>query len=221
TPYEAVTGKKPDLKGLREWGEKCWVRLETKAMKLGSRVREGRWIGFDETSNGSRIYWPESKTVSIERNVYFDMTHIPADDLEGEEDIELREIPSMPKAQPNPPTVPQATPTPEAQPTVQPVVEETRSRHARKPSQWVLDLISGKGSVSARPSDPVVPVGVQLPAVNENNVPLEFEEEGEADWLMLLDDADFLEEYAMAISTANAEALEPRSLAEAKRQPDW
>ncbi len=38
---------------------------------------------------------------------------------------------------------------------------------------------------------------------------------------MLLDDADFLEEYAMAISTADAEALEPRSLAEAKRQPDW
>ncbi len=61
TPYEAVTGKKPDLKGLREWGEKCWVRLETKAMKLGGRVREGRWIGFDETSNGSRIYWHESK----------------------------------------------------------------------------------------------------------------------------------------------------------------
>ncbi len=100
---------------------------------------------MDPASTGTR-----AKTVSIERNVYFDTTRIPADDLEGEEDIELREIPSTPKAQPNPPTVPQVTPTPEAQSTVQPVVEETRSRRARKPSQWVLDLISGKGSVSAR-----------------------------------------------------------------------
>lgn len=100
TPYEAVTGKKPDLKGLQEWGEKCWVRLETKAMKLGGRVREGRWIGFDETSNGSRVYWTESKTVSIERNVYFDTTRIATDDLEEEEDIELHKIPRSPAYSP-------------------------------------------------------------------------------------------------------------------------
>ncbi|KAK0454206.1 uncharacterized protein EV420DRAFT_1695666 [Desarmillaria tabescens] len=178
-------------------------------MKLGGRVWEGRWIGFDETSNGSCIYWPESKMVSIEQNIYFDKSHAPADDLEGEEDIELREILSTPKAQPNLPTVkpPQTMPNPEAQPTVQPVVEETCSQCTRKPSQWVLDLISGKGSVSACQSDPVVPIGVQLPAINKNDVPLEFEGEGEADWLMLLEDAEFLEEYTMAISVADAEAL--------------
>jgi len=40
TPYEVAFGKKPNLKGLREWGEKVWVRIEG-GNKLGGRVREG------------------------------------------------------------------------------------------------------------------------------------------------------------------------------------
>lgn len=71
TPYEAALGVKPDLSGVREWGEKCWVRVE-KGSKLGGRVREGRWVGVDDESKGVRVYWPDTKTVSVERNVYFD-----------------------------------------------------------------------------------------------------------------------------------------------------
>jgi hypothetical protein len=44
------------------------------------------------------------------------------------------------------------------------------------------------------------------------------EGEGMADWIMA---ADFMEEYAMAAEIGEAEALEPRSLAEAKHHPDW
>ena len=40
TPYEAVLGAKPDMSGVREWGEKCWIHIE-KGNKLGGRVREG------------------------------------------------------------------------------------------------------------------------------------------------------------------------------------
>jgi hypothetical protein len=43
------------------------------------------------------------------------------------------------------------------------------------------------------------------------------EGEGLADWMML---ADF-EEYAMVAKISEVEALEPRSLAEAKCRPDW
>src|SRR5271168_3738376 len=39
TPYEAAFGKKPNLSGLREWGEKTYVRIEG-GTKLGGRVRE-------------------------------------------------------------------------------------------------------------------------------------------------------------------------------------
>ncbi|KAK0476040.1 hypothetical protein IW261DRAFT_1339935, partial [Armillaria novae-zelandiae] len=69
----------------------------TKAMKLGGCVWEGYWIGLDKTSNGSCIYWPESRKVSVKQNVYFDKTHT-IDNLKGEEDLELYKIPLMSKA---------------------------------------------------------------------------------------------------------------------------
>ncbi|KAJ7139187.1 hypothetical protein C8R44DRAFT_938818 [Mycena epipterygia] len=40
----------------------------------------------------------------------------------------------------------------------------------------------------------------------------------EADWIMA---ADWTEEYAMAVEMSVAEALEPRSLADARHRPDW
>ena len=73
TPYEAAFGKKPDLSDVREWGEKVWVRVE-KGTKLGGRVKEGRWMGVSDESKGVRVYWPDKKTVSTERNVYYDKT---------------------------------------------------------------------------------------------------------------------------------------------------
>ena len=35
TPYEAVFGKKPDMRGVHEWGEKVYVRLEKKGVETG------------------------------------------------------------------------------------------------------------------------------------------------------------------------------------------
>jgi hypothetical protein len=36
TPFEAAFGKKPNLKGLQEWGERVWVRV-----RLGISWKEG------------------------------------------------------------------------------------------------------------------------------------------------------------------------------------
>jgi hypothetical protein len=38
TPCEALFGKKPDLRNVREWGEKVWVRVEGAGDKLDGRV---------------------------------------------------------------------------------------------------------------------------------------------------------------------------------------
>jgi hypothetical protein len=65
TPYEAAFGKKPNLRNVRKWGEKVWVRTET-GDKLGGCVTEGCWLGVDESSNGFCIYWPDQHTVSVE-----------------------------------------------------------------------------------------------------------------------------------------------------------
>jgi hypothetical protein len=54
TPYEAAFGKKPDLSGIRDWGEKVYVRTES-WNKLGGRVQMGRWLGVDDESKGVRV----------------------------------------------------------------------------------------------------------------------------------------------------------------------
>ena len=70
-PFEAAFGKKPDLKKVHEWGEKVYVRIEV-GTKLGGRVWEGCWLGIDNESKGAQVYWPDSKTVNVERNIYYD-----------------------------------------------------------------------------------------------------------------------------------------------------
>ena len=42
-------------------------------------------MGIDEQSKGVRIYWPDTRTVGVERNVYVDKTGASASRLEGEE----------------------------------------------------------------------------------------------------------------------------------------
>jgi hypothetical protein len=91
-----------------------------------------------------------------------------------------------------------------------PVEEEPRARRTCKPSQRVLEILSGRAVTSSRPSDPVVAPGVQVPTAI-------VEEEETPNALMAVD----LVEYAMVAEISEAEGLEPCSLAEAKRGPDW
>ena len=39
-------------------------------------MKTGRWIGFDEVSNGHRIYWPKRKTVTVERSIKFNNDNV-------------------------------------------------------------------------------------------------------------------------------------------------
>ncbi|KAF9799678.1 hypothetical protein IEO21_10525 [Rhodonia placenta] len=70
TPFEAVTGRAPGLAGLPVWGAKVWV-YDTSTGKLGVRTKDARWVGFDAQSCGHRVYWPDGRRVTIERNVRF------------------------------------------------------------------------------------------------------------------------------------------------------
>ena len=62
--------KKPNLKGLYEWGKQVWVHT-SEGTKLDGRSKVGKWIGYDETSNGHRIYWPHKRSVTIECSIKF------------------------------------------------------------------------------------------------------------------------------------------------------
>jgi hypothetical protein len=47
-----------------------WVRV-TGAGKLDARGRLGRFVGYDDKSKAIRIYWPDSRSIGIERDVLF------------------------------------------------------------------------------------------------------------------------------------------------------
>jgi hypothetical protein len=202
TPFEAAFGKKPDLKGVREWGEKVYVRIEG-GTKLGGRVREGKWIGMDDESKGARVYWPDTKTVTVERNIYFDNSS--ASRFEEEEAVNIvKTTVNLPVAENNPPIVVNQQPVVENDPD--PVSDapdtsdaESNAKRTRKPSKKIADLLGGRGSWSTA-SRPMLAPGLQQPTANVS----------ECD-----------EEHAFAAETSNAEALEPRSLSEAQKRPDW
>ena len=71
TPYELLNGRKPNVKGLHPWG--CKVRVhDIDGTKLEGHSKVGHWLGFDpEMKDGHRIYWPDRRSVSVERSVRF------------------------------------------------------------------------------------------------------------------------------------------------------
>jgi len=219
-PFEAVFGIKPDLRAVHEWGEKVFVRVE-EGNKLGGRVREGRWLGVDEQSKGARVYWPDKRSVTVERNVYYGPLDLSTMRNEGEDDIPAIpqiNVPGPSNTPQNPPQPRVPTPPPIPEPVDQPEPEpepeiETRSKRVRKPSQRILDIIEGRASTSR------VPRGIQIPPPAlepvENRA---LEGEGQPEYMLT---AENLDGYALAAETSYAEGLDPQSLAEVKRRSDW
>jgi hypothetical protein len=70
TPFKMMYRRKPELSRLRGWGSKVWV-YTTKGTKLDGQAKAGRWMGFDDETNGHRVYWPDKCSINIECSVKF------------------------------------------------------------------------------------------------------------------------------------------------------
>ena len=71
TPLEKLTGQKPNLAGVPEWGQRVWVHTAANS-KLDVRAILAHWIGYNkESTHAHWIYWPELHKVSVERDVRF------------------------------------------------------------------------------------------------------------------------------------------------------
>ncbi|KAF8799459.1 hypothetical protein BYT27DRAFT_7008136, partial [Phlegmacium glaucopus] len=211
TPFKAAFGKKPNLREVREWGEKVWVRTEG-GDKLGGRVREGRWMGISDESKGIQIYWPDKKTVSTEQNVYYDKTSSSVSRLEGEEWDGF-------KTKTNEPPAIIKTPDPDANKPPKPKSHSDTKicpKPAQKPMQQVRDILSGKAVASNLPKGPKITPDIQLPAPEESTSTA-FEGE-EDDWMSAI---NLSEEYSLVAEMSEVEALEPQTLKEVKSRPDW
>jgi len=94
TPYEVLTGMKPDILNLRIWGQKVWVH-DDKGTKLDDRAKEGYWVEIDNESKAHRIYWPGKRSVIVERSVRFTPEEVyvllEGEDMDFEEQEELGE----------------------------------------------------------------------------------------------------------------------------------
>src|ERR1700722_7392998 len=117
TPYEAKYKTKPSFEGVPPFGTPAWTMI-VDAGKLDWRARPGYFVGFDDESKAYRIYQPEKRKVTVEREVVFDT------DLR----LNLPEVPEIVQAEGKMPTVTQndqpATPQPKDTPTI-PNVETT------------------------------------------------------------------------------------------------
>ena len=209
---------------LHEWGCRAWVRNEASA-KLGGRVDEGIWVGYDDKSNGSRIYWPDQRTITVERNIYFNNPPVRSDHLEGEEEVLVEPVRANPQNE-NPPKSPaipiQNTQARTTHITPTPDENQPRERRIRSVSRRVQDIIDGRGTSSLRRTDPIIPRGVQLPSIPTIVEATQFEGEGTSNQMLALEEdlTNMDGELAMAAEVAEAEALEPTSFTDAQRRPD-
>ncbi|EGN91644.1 hypothetical protein SERLA73DRAFT_157472 [Serpula lacrymans var. lacrymans S7.3] len=102
---------------------------------------------------------------------------------------------------------------PPAQPPVPPPVAPRRSTRLRQPTQYVRDLLQGKGLISKTDKEPTLPRGIQL---NLNDPEGTDEEERDDKALR-----DLAQNVAMAARMADLDGVEPRTVEEAKNCPDW
>lgn len=190
---------------------------DTSSGKLGVRAKEARWVSFDTESKGARIYWPDKRTVTAERNVRYGASQTPGvltDDpeLEGESvpGDKLKSSASVPSETEKPEEsdveqesmdMPTEPPKPTETPT--PAAKLRHSARLQKPSQYVRDVLAGKSAEKS------LPKGVRGPDKDSASPDAK---------------AEMVKEIlgvAIAAEMADAEGLELRSLEEAKRRPDW
>ena len=214
TPFELLTGRKPNIGNLHPWG--CKVRVHTTSgSKLDARSSIGRWMGFDaETKDGHRIYWPERRTVSVERSVRFNVETeevvVGVLPLEGEEAVEA-ENERLTANEPERRHLDITTPVTETE-TV-PEVTEGRGMRVRKESEYVRMLKEGSGVTGSRTGG-TLPRGMRPGTITSTESTRDNTEGAEhATAVDLEPELD----HAMA---SIIEGLEP-SYEEAQKRPDW
>ena len=100
SPYEALTGKLPDLKPLKVFGCRCFTHLEgleehPTGGKLNSTSVEGVHLGIDPKRRGWMVYVPSLRRVTTSRNVDFqeDRFRLVGDGTSENRDVSI-ELPS-------------------------------------------------------------------------------------------------------------------------------
>jgi hypothetical protein len=218
TPYEVMTGSKPNISNLQIWGQKVWVHNIT-GTKLDARATEGYWVGIDDESKAHRIYWPEKRSVTVERSVKFipneaqgvnvplEGGHEDFEFVKQKESAEIQEFDgeAEPDIDDDEPVKWPISPEPsDERPNIDSTDEGGRGKRIRKESEYVRRIREGEGSATGLARGGTMPRGLQLvPEVNEEVASIV-----EA------------EDWAMAAEMEAVECLNP-TYEEARKRSDW
>ena len=206
TPFELLNGQKPNVGNLHPWG--CKVRVhDTTGSKLDGRSSVGRWMGFDaETKDGHRIYWPERRTVTVERSVRFNFEPeevvVEVLPLEGEGKVDER----LTTIESEKHDVNNETQAPVAE-TI-----EGRGKRIRKETEYVRLLKDGLGVTGSR-------TGEVLPRGMRPGSSIAADDGGGVEHAGVVDCESGID-YAMATVLESVEGLQP-TYEEARKRPDW
>lgn len=89
TPFEAWTGKKPDVSHFREFGCDVWVLDESKdRSKLAPKSKKMVFVGFMEGSKAVRYWDKQMRNIKVSRNVSFNENEEP-------KELEITEVPGL------------------------------------------------------------------------------------------------------------------------------
>ena len=70
TPFEALTGKRPNLGNMHVFGSTCYAYVQN-AKKLDARSKRGIFVGYDRESPAYLVYYPNANKVERVRCVKF------------------------------------------------------------------------------------------------------------------------------------------------------
>jgi hypothetical protein len=76
TPYEFLTGNKPNVSYVRVFGSKCYVLIKRPQFsKFAPKVYEGFMLGYDSNSHAYRVFNKDFGCVKTMCDVVFDETN--------------------------------------------------------------------------------------------------------------------------------------------------
>ena len=88
TPYELLTGRKPNIAYFRVFGCKCYIlKKGTRLGKFDKKCDEGFLLGYSTTSKAYRVWNLDSSTLEEVHDVEFDKTKGSQVENENLEDV--------------------------------------------------------------------------------------------------------------------------------------
>jgi hypothetical protein len=77
TPYELLTGNKPNVSYFRVFGSKCYIlQKRSKSSKFAPKVYEGFLLGYDSNSHAYCIFNKDFDCVETTCDTVFDETNV-------------------------------------------------------------------------------------------------------------------------------------------------